>query len=314
MRQFDKDSVVCFLGDSITANGGWIRRVYDYYRLEKKTPCRFYNCGVPGDRADHGMWRLEDTVLCYKPTDVVVAFGMNDCGYSTYLEEPLTDRDIMERRRVLDNSINSLRCIAEHCDKRGIRVTFCTPTLPDELMESDTPIYYGAAAALIELSLRIRAVAEETGADLIDFTFPFRDVTLKLYKKGQTLVCSDRVHPLPEGHELMARLFLKGQGFAVTVPESWEELHDLVAVPHDDWEERRYRLETEANCNMYAEWDFGFGKKSPEAMAAAIELGLDAEERPYIRQRLETYMSRRDLIPERRQALIDHTNTVLKGN
>ena len=39
MFQFSKDSVVCFVGDSITANGGWIRRIYDYYRLTEKIPC-----------------------------------------------------------------------------------------------------------------------------------------------------------------------------------------------------------------------------------------------------------------------------------
>ena len=71
MYQFTKDSTVCFLGDSITANGGWIRRIYDYYRLERKIPCRLYNCGVPGDRAEHALWRLEETVFCYEPTDVV---------------------------------------------------------------------------------------------------------------------------------------------------------------------------------------------------------------------------------------------------
>ena len=41
MYQFTKDSVVCFVGDSITANGGWIRRIYDYYSIphpERKYP------------------------------------------------------------------------------------------------------------------------------------------------------------------------------------------------------------------------------------------------------------------------------------
>lgn len=310
MAQFNKDSAVCFLGDSITAHGGWIRRVFDYYRLEQKIPCKLYNCGVPGDRAANAVWRLEETVFCYRPTEVVVAFGMNDCGYTMYKEEPLGDRGVINRRRLLDNSISALQQIAIRCARQGIKVTFCTPTLPDELMESETPVYPGAAAALLELSLRIRALAEELGAEIIDFSFPFRDITLKLYKKNQTLVGADRVHPLPEGHELMARLFLRGQGFDVAVPESWEELHALAEVPHDDWENRRYQLEAEANCNMYVEWNFGFGKKSPETMAAAIEAQLPLEKRPHIRQRLEDYMSNREMILSRRQTLIDFTNTI----
>ncbi len=308
MYQFNKDSVVCFLGDSITFHSGWFRRVYEYYRLEQKIPCRMYNSGVPGDRADHGVWRLEDTVFSYKPTDVVVAYGMNDCGIPTFHEEPLSDSAVMERRRVMDNSIHSMRRIAAQCAKRGIHVTFCTSSLIDELTESEAPIYYGGAAALMELSLRVRAVAQEVGADFIDFSFPFREISLKLYKKGQTLVGPDRVHPLPEGHEFMARLFLRGQGFDVTVPETFEELQELAARPHDAWEERRYQLQQEASCNMYMDWDFGFGRKSKEAMAEAIAW----DDREAIREKEEAYMANRDLIPERRQALIDFTNTVGK--
>ena len=212
MYRFGKDSTVCFFGDSITANGGWIRRIYDYYRLERKIPCKLFNCGVPGDRAEHALWRLDETVFCYHPTDVVVAFGMNDCGYTLYTEAPLTDAGVMERRRHLDTCITSLRQIAGRCASRGIRVIFCTPTLPDEMMDSPAPAYRGAAAALLELSLRIRAQAEELGTPVIDFSTPFRDMLLKLYPEGKSIIGPDRVHPLPEGHELMARLFLRGQG------------------------------------------------------------------------------------------------------
>ena len=308
MGQFNKDSVVCFLGDSITFHGDWFRRVYEYYRLEQKIPCRMYNCGVPGDRAAHGMFRLEDTIFCYEPTDVVIAYGMNDSGCPTYRKEPLTDSAVMERRRTLDNSIYSLRHIVEKCIKRGIRVTLCTSTLVDELTESDAPIYHGSYGAFLELCLRTRAIAEETGADFIDFTFPFRDVSLKLYKEGKTIVGPDRVHPLPEGHEFLARVFLQQQGFDVAIPQTWEELHALTAVPHDAWEERRRQLEIDANCNMYMEWDFGFGRKSKEAMADAIT----HDQREDIHKRGEFYLATRDLIPARRQALIDFTNTVGK--
>lgn len=312
MAQFNKDSVVCFFGDSITANGTWIRRVYDYYRLEKKIPCRFYNCGVGGDRAEHALWRMEETVFCYEPTDVVVAFGMNDCGYTIYGQNPLTDKGVLDRRRLLDTCISNLRRIVMKSASRGVRVTFCTPTLPDELSEGPTQIYYGAGAALMELSLRIRTLAEEFGLDVVDFHFPFRQMQLKLFREGQTMVCPDRIHPVAEGHELMARLFLQAQGFDVALPDSWEQLQSLAQVPHDEWENRRYQLETEANCNMYVEWDFGFGKKSKEAMENAVAAQLQVEEREYIRGRLEHYLESRDQLPVRRQALIDHTNTVLE--
>lgn len=41
----DKD-VICFLGDSITANGLWMAEVYQ--ELRKKYRIKCYNIGVPG--------------------------------------------------------------------------------------------------------------------------------------------------------------------------------------------------------------------------------------------------------------------------
>lgn len=310
MQPFTKDSVVCFLGDSITADGRWIRRIYDYYRLEQKIPCKIYNCGVGGDKADHAFFRLEDTVFCYSPTDVVVAFGMNDSGYYSYKDAPVTDTQVLSRRRMLDSSLVYLKNIATKCAARGIRVHFCTPTLPDELSAGATPVYLGAAAAVQEISLRLRNLAQELGVDVVDFTAPFRAMQQKLFKQDNTMVCPDRIHPVGEGHEFMARRFLQAQGFPVAIPETWEELVQLAQRPHDDWEERRHELECQTNANMYMDWDFGFGKKSPEAMDMAIDWQLPLEARPHIQDRMKRYASLREQIPQLRQALIDFTNTV----
>jgi len=307
--KFPAGSTVCFLGDSITANGGWIRRVYQHYRKEN-IPCKLYNCGVSGDCAEHALWRLEETVFCYQPTHVVIAFGMNDCSYAVYKDEPLTEQWVIYRRRRQDNCIHYLRLIARQCMDRGIAVTFCTPTVPDEWMESDTPVYMGVAGALVELSLRICALAQELDAGVVDITKPFRKLAHLLNAQGKTLVGADRIHPIPEGHELMAKVFLQAQGFEVSLPETWEQLQALSAQPYDPWEEKRFALEQAANANMFVEWNFGYGKKSPEAVEAAINAQLLVEKNPNIRQRLENYATLRPQIPARRQALIDHTNTV----
>ena len=124
------------------------------------------------------------------------------------------------------------------------------------------------------------------------------------------MVGADRVHPVPEGHEFMAKAFLQEQGFPVELPETWEELETLAAQPHDPWEEKRYELELAANANNFVDWNFGYGKRSREAMDAAIRQALQTEEREWLRQRLETYAAIRDQIPARREALIQHTFTV----
>ena len=61
---------------------------------------------------------------------------------------------------------------------------------------------------------------------------------------------------------------------------------------------------------MFVDWNFGYGKRSRESMDAAIAQALKTEDREWLRQRLENYAANRDQIPARRQALIDHTNTV----
>ena len=307
--KFQKGSTVCFLGDSITQNGGWIRRIYQHYRREN-IPCKLYNCGVGGDAANRAYFRLEETVFCYEPDHVVIAFGMNDSGYTGFREAPITEKDILNRRRLQDNCIQFLRLMGQRCLERGIAVTYCTPTLTDEWMDSETPDYVGSAAMLLEISLRIRALAEELGAGLVDFSFPFRKMSHLLNAQGKTLVNPDRVHPIREGHELMARLFLQAQGFEVDVPETWEQLQTLANLPYDAWEKKRYELEQLANAAMFVDWNFGYGKKSRQAMDAAIEKALRTETRPWIRQRLEEYAAIRDEIPAHRAALIEHTNTV----
>ena len=307
--KFTKEDVVCFLGDSITQNGGWIRRIYEHYRREGIL-CKIFNSGVGGDTAEHAIWRLEETVFCYNPTHVVVAFGMNDCSYTVFKNEPLTEKWVIYRRRRQDNCIHYLRLITKSCLDRGIAVTLCAPTITDELTDLDHSAVYGAAAELQEIGLRIRALSEEMGVGCVDITHPFFRMQLQLWKQDRTMVGADRVHPVPEGHEFMAKAFLQEQGFPVELPETWEELETLAAQPHDPWEEKRYELELAANANNFVDWNFGYGKRSREAMDAAIRQALQTEEREWLRQRLETYAAIRDEIPARRQALIQHTFTV----
>jgi hypothetical protein len=148
------------------------------------------------------------------------------------------------------------------------------------------------------------------GVGFVDFTVPFRRMAHKLNAQGYSLVGPDRVHPVAEGHELMAKLFLGAQGFAVDIPETWEQLQTLAALPHDQWEDERYRLELEANATMFVEWNYAYGKRSQEAIDQFIADQLQQEQRISVRQRAENYAKLRDLIPARRKALVEHTNTV----
>jgi len=310
MYRFSKDSVVCFFGDSITANGGWIRRIYDYYRLTEKIPCKFINCGVPGDNATNGQFRMEDTVFIHNPTDVVVAFGMNDVRIYLYNDDPLDERRSLERRRAIDSCIDSLRSIANRCAQRNVRVHFCTPTPYDELQNCDAPVLRGAAAALQEIGCRIRAMAAEFGGHVVDFNTPFNQLLLNLYKKDQTVIGPDRVHPLPEGHEFMGRVFLRDQGFDVAVPETLEQLQAMVAEPHDAWEEQRFELETQANADCYIRWNACFGMQDMQIIDENLSRRIPNETNPYVRSRMESFARDRVTAPEYREKLKQFLETV----
>ena len=47
---FQKNDIICFLGDSITANGMWMAEIYQ--TLRKTVPVKCYNCGVSGATAE----------------------------------------------------------------------------------------------------------------------------------------------------------------------------------------------------------------------------------------------------------------------
>ena len=69
----DKD-VICFLGDSITANGLWMAEVYQELRKKYKVKC--YNIGVSGGRIFMAEKCLYSRCLAFNPDYVTVSFGI----------------------------------------------------------------------------------------------------------------------------------------------------------------------------------------------------------------------------------------------
>lgn len=294
MYRFDENSTVCFFGDSITANGTWIRRIYDHYRKVEKIPCKMYNCGVPGDGATKARFRMEDTVFIHDPTDVVIMFGMNDVGVDLYDGRAVDSTTALERRRRIDSAVDSIREIADKCVKRGIRVIFCTPTLCDELAINGTRLIRGASAALREIGDRLRAISSAYGGNVVDFSAGFDDMIHKLYKTDHVMIREDRVHPLSEGHEYMAQLFLKAQGFDVTVSDTYDELVKLAQLPYDEWEEKRYELEQVAIADGYVRWDLCFGKADDKVIADYLANLRSTTDNQYVIKRIDGYAQDRE--------------------
>jgi hypothetical protein len=115
-----------------------------------------------------------------------------------------------------------MRKLAEGLKASGARLIFVTPSIFDQ-----TAVFPGAAdpglvgpdavgvnTGLGEMANRVRDMAREFGALVVDFHAPMTRINAEQQKSETafTLVGKDRVHPGPVGHLVMAYLFLKAQG------------------------------------------------------------------------------------------------------
>ncbi len=253
MYQFERNARVCFFGDSITHAGHWLRRVYEHYR-ERGIGIALYNCGVSGTTASRAKGARYDLLYCHKPTDVVLMFGMNDVGRHLYDGRPATGEVILERRMRIDTCVASIAELAAELDKAGIRLTFCTPTPYDEITPRAEKCLTGVAAALHEVGERVTELAQRYGGHTVDFGGEMSGALREWYLAGDSMIGGDRVHPDLRGHELMAQIFLKSQGFDIKIPKTPAEAAALAERPHDEWETERYRLEQEAKSNDLLDW------------------------------------------------------------
>lgn len=310
MYKFKENNVVCFFGDSITHQGKWIRRIYDYYINTVGTKLEIYNCGVAGDNALSALGRMDETLFIHNPTDVVIMFGMNDVRHDLYYDDFADDNNIINRRRCIDNSIESIRAIADRLKNENIRIIFVTPTPYDELSERDEHCYTGVAAALCEIAKRIKSLSENYGANVVDFNTQIYEKMKKMYKVSLSPIGEDRVHPTDAGHELMAQIFLRSQGFDIKVSDSLSELEKIAAIPYGKWEQKRYKLEQDSKATDYIEWCLYSNIKDKEKIRELIDRDLPKMTNPYVVNCAKIY--RENILDTKKlqSDLIKHTKSI----
>lgn len=231
MYRFNKNAVVCFLGDSITARAKWVCRIMDYYRENVPgSTLKAITCGRPGGNATVAIKRMVSDLYPYNPTDVVIMFGMNDICRQLYICEKVTEEILNDRTKVLKEYEVALRTIGEELTKRGAKLIFCTPTPTDVNQINGTPYLPGTLVGLKKTSEIVKKVAADFGGHVVDFYQEFGDMIELLREENpyNNIVSVDTVHPNETGEEVMANIFLKAQGFDLP-------LYDKMA----DWEKQR---------------------------------------------------------------------------
>ena len=88
---------ICFLGDSITAEGVWEAEIFEKARHDQM---RFFNCGVSGGTATTALDRLYYMCLDRNPDMVSVMFGVNDnnCEYYHFKERVQGQLEIEKKK------------------------------------------------------------------------------------------------------------------------------------------------------------------------------------------------------------------------
>lgn len=253
---FKDGDVVCFFGDSITAKGTYIQRIYNYYLRTLNIKVKMYNFGVPGDCAKNAADRV-NRVLEKKPAHVVMMFGMNDVERDLYcpsVNPVITDEVIKRRRAAIDKSVESQKEIANIFISRGVNVIFCRPTLYDEERVTECENNIGVAHALYEIGERVEAYAKSINADIINYSLPLLEAQRKAICIGETLIGDDRVHPNDMGHIAMAKIFLAQQGANVDLNLDTQSLKEFADVKYSDEELRKKEIENILKGVNYIEY------------------------------------------------------------
>ena len=250
MNGFPKGARVCFLGDSITHNNGFLSRIVDYYHTNlKDRGVNFYNCGVSGGNLRTLLNIFDEDVAIRNPTHAVIMIGMNDSARYFLQDLPRCK----ERYDKLLNAYETYKVrLSTICDKLeaiGAEIIMCTPTPYDEYQDSATYAYKGGFALLAAYAEYVRSFAKERGYKLCDYHTYISKVA-----QYEPIISPDRVHPNVDGHYHIAKCFLEFQGFDIgenkPIPEylsEWRTKVEKIRTIHatEDMVVQDYTLSTE---------------------------------------------------------------------
>ena len=226
MKQFPNGARVCFVGDSITHVGLFIKHIAAYYRDNfPELHIEFYNCGIAGGTLTNALKVYGEDVAIYEPTHIVLMIGINDSRRTRLLEKPGEERyaSMLEAYEKYKRNMETFYRLTQ---ERGIELILCTPMPYAEYQESDVEIFHGGFALIQSYAEAVRCFAREHGLDLCDY----HKAAIRAME-SEVIYKVDRVHPNPRGHAIMAKAFLATLGIDYESPESFsEEIEEWYSV------------------------------------------------------------------------------------
>ena len=242
---------IVVLGDSITQNGRFVQL------LQIHCSCRYpsrkievFNEGYSGGGAPHGFNRMERDVFSHQPDAVIIAFGINDVGISLYDDSKPTDEVLARRAENIARYREYMGKIRDALTSRGILPIFLTPCAFDEYSRLITHRPQRISCNDVGVAHIVEAIH-----DVSLGRFPIIDVytpTTKLYRSHPELhLTSDRVHPSPACHALMADTLVK----ALFPHDSATSGLPFPALPETEELEQVYPLDALRDTNAKSHLD-----------------------------------------------------------
>ena len=218
MNAFPDNARVCFLGDSITANGRFVALIHDCFkRNHPHCGIRFFDCGTSGGSAEWLLRTFDEDIAPHKPTHVFLMIGIND-SRRDLLAQPRTPERSCALLEAYETYKTNLRTLIARLQALGTQVTLVSLPPCAEFQPGDSPNLPGSYALTLGYAAAMQAIALECGCG-------FTDLHAFMTEKMQTedLYAPDRVHPTPKGHLYMAEAILQDQG--LTPASGAEEEH-----------------------------------------------------------------------------------------
>jgi lysophospholipase L1-like esterase len=201
-RLHPSDRVV-FFGDSITHQ--------DLYTTLVASACRrnhpdwklsFFTAGANGGTLTTALDRFTSQVVPFKPTVVLILFGMNDVYLENETTNPLKAPPVALFRRNYINLLDRFRR-----ELPAARLVLCTTTIVEENRRKDLP---NMNRGLQAFNRTVLNVAHEKRLPIVDLYTPMK-AALNLLKatNANATFLPDGVHPTREGHRIIAESILK---------------------------------------------------------------------------------------------------------
>lgn len=213
---FRNGETVCFAGDSITANGGYMKIIGDYYVTRyPDRKINFVNCGVGGDWAEDLLERLDSDVLSHKPDWLFVMLGMNDMNRRLYGSKEVTQSQLDKRLKCKELYAANLEKLLVRLQKSGVKhLVLMGPTIYDEYTtggRSENNV--GANDALADFNKIAAQAAARHKIPFIDQRSQMLAMTRNAQRGNPafSLLRTDRIHPDMSGHYCIANQILAAQ-------------------------------------------------------------------------------------------------------